>query len=103
PFSEGKRTTPIEVEERLAAMAFKGAGETAIHTTQLQVTAALLRTGLPLEDAIADVLEATCNAVRNDPRAAKWDWRQEELDIRRLGCDLLSKAASPAAGARRPL
>jgi len=73
-------------------MKFKGAGETAIHTPQLQVTAALLRNGSPLDDVVADVLEATCNAVRNDPRVAKWDWRQEEIDIRRMCCDFVSKA-----------
>src|SRR5262249_4304033 len=84
-------------------MAFKGAGETAIHTTQLQVTAALLRTGSPLEDVVADVLEATCNAVRNDPRAAKWDWRQEELDIRRMCCDFVSKAPELSAVLPEPL
>src|SRR5262245_38975071 len=92
PFTESKRATPVDIDARLAGMKFRGAGETAIHTTQLQVTAALLRTGSPLEDVVADVLEATCNAVRNDPRAAKWDWRQEELDIRRMCCDFVSKA-----------
>src|SRR5262249_43688689 len=84
-------------------MAFKGAGETAIHTTQLQVTAALLRTGTPLEDVVADVLEATCKAVTGDPRAAKWDWRQEEHDIRRMCCDFVSKAPELSAVLPEPL
>jgi AAA domain len=103
PFNESKRTAPIEVEERLAAMAFKGAGETAIHTTQLQVTAALLRTGSLLEDVVADVLEATCNAVRNDSRAAKWDWREEEFDIRRMCYDFINKAPELSAVLGEPL
>jgi hypothetical protein len=103
PFSESKRVTPVEVDERLAAMKFKGAGETAIHTTQLQVTAALLRTGSPLEDVVADVLEATCKAVTGDPRAAKWDWRQEEHDIRRMCCDFVSKAPELSAVLPEPL
>src|SRR5262249_32424982 len=103
PFSENKRTPPIEVDERLAAMKFKGAGETAIHTTQLQVTAALLRTGTPLEDVVADVLEATCKAVTGDPRAAKWDWRQEEHDIRRMCCDFVSKAPELSAVLPEPM
>src|SRR5262249_17483423 len=85
------------------AMAFKGSGETAIHRTQLQVTAALLRTGSPLEDVVADVLEATCNAVRNDPRAAKWNWRQEEHDIRRMCCDFVNKAPELSAVLPEPL
>src|SRR5262245_15011583 len=84
-------------------MRFKGAGETAIHTTQLQVTAALLRTGSPLEDVVADVLEATCNAARNDARATKWDWRQEEHDIRRMCCDFVSKAPELSAVLPEPL
>jgi RecA-family ATPase len=102
-FNESNRAMPVEVDERLASMRFKGAGETAIHTTQLQVTAALLRTGSPLEDVVADVLEATCNAVRNDPRAAKWDWRQEEHDIRRMCCDFVGKAPELSAVLPEPL
>jgi hypothetical protein len=97
PFTENKRTTPIEVDERLAAMRFQGPGETSIHLTQLQVTAALLRTRTPLEDVVADVLEATCKAVRNDPQTAKWDWQQEEHDIRRMCCDFVTKAPELSA------
>ena len=33
---------PIDVEQRLAAMAFQGPGESAIHPTQVSVSAALL-------------------------------------------------------------
>jgi hypothetical protein len=104
PFvNEGKRTTPVDVDARLAAMKFEGSGETSVHRTQLQTTAALLRTGSPLEDVVADVLEATCNAVRNDPRAAKWDWRQEEHNIRRMCCDFVNKAPELSAVLPEPL
>jgi AAA domain len=104
PFgNESTRSRPIEVDERLAAMTFKGAGETAIHTTQLQVTAALLRTGSPLEDVVADVLEATRKAARGDLRTLKWDWRQEEHDIRRMCCDFVSKAPELSAVLPEPL
>src|SRR5262249_12870699 len=102
PFAS-ERATPIEVDERLAAMKFKGAGETAIHTTQLQVTAALLRTGTPFEGVVADVLEATCKAVTGDPRAAAWDWRQEEHDIRRMCYDFVNKAPELSAVLPEPL
>jgi len=100
---ESTRVAPVEVDERLAGMTFKGAGETAIHTTQLQVTAALLRTGSPLDDVVADVLEATRNAVLNDPRAVKWDWRQEEIGIRRMCTDFVCKSPELSAVLPQPL
>jgi AAA domain len=104
PFvSKSERTTPIEVDTRLRDMKFKGAGESAIHTTQLQVTAALLRTGCLLDDVVADVLEATRKAVRGDRRTAKWDWEQEEFDIRRMCCDFVSKAPELSAVLPEPL
>jgi AAA domain len=104
PFgNESTRARPIEVDERLAAMTFRGAGETAIHTTQLQVTAALLRTGSPLDDVVADVLEATRKAARGDLRTLKWDWRAEEHDIRRMCCDFISKAPELSAVLPEPL
>jgi AAA domain len=104
PFvSESKRTTPIDVDARLRDMKFKGEGENAIHTTQVQVTAALLCTGYPLEDVVADVLEATCKAVSGDPRAAKWNWREEEFDIRRMSYDWIVKHPELSAMLPDPL
>jgi AAA domain len=91
PLGTAERATLVDVDARLRAMKFQGAGESAIHLTQLQVTAALLRTGTPLDDVVTDVLEATRAAMANDPRAAKWDWEQEEHDIRRMCCDFVAK------------
>ena len=82
---------PIDVEARLAAMQFEGAGEASIHQTQLSVTASLLRTGVALEEATRQVMEATRAAVANDPRAAKWNWRREERKIRRMGAAFIAK------------
>jgi hypothetical protein len=79
---------PIDVDERLAAMRFKGAGNNAVHMTQLQCSAAMLRTGVALEEMARTVLEATHAAVGND---AEWDWRKEELKILRLGADFIRK------------
>src|SRR5262249_47779320 len=41
--------------------------------------------------------------TRNDPRAAKWDWRQEEHDIRRMCCDFVGKAPELSAVLPEPL
>lgn len=97
PLPVTERTAPVDVDARLAAMKFQGAGDSAIHTTQLQVTAALLRTGSPLDDVVADVLAATKHAVADDRRTAGWDWKQEEHDIRRMCADFISKAPELSA------
>ena len=69
-------------------MQFHGAGDSAIHLTQLSVTASLLRAGVSLVEATSTVLEATRAAVANDP---EWDWRREELKILRMGSDFIVK------------
>jgi hypothetical protein len=84
----GERKAPIDVAARLAAMTFGGPGDSAIHMTQLSVTASLLRSGVALEEATHIVLDATRAAVADDPQ---WDWRQEELTILRMGCDFIVK------------
>lgn len=82
---------PVDVEARLAAMCLKGPGDSSVHQTQLSCTASLLRSGVALEETTRIVLEATRAAVANDIRAANWNWREEELDIMRMGCDLIVK------------
>jgi hypothetical protein len=58
---------PIDVDARLAGMKFHGAGDSAIHLTQLSVTASLLRAGVSLLEATRTVLEATRTTAANDP------------------------------------
>ena len=87
----GQDKPPIDVEARLAAMQFEGAGDASIHQTQLSVTASLLRTGVALEETTRHVLEATRAAVANDPRAGKWNWRREERKILRMGAAFIAK------------
>jgi hypothetical protein len=72
-------TNPIDVETRLAAVRFQGAGDTSIHLTQIQVTAALLERGESIDHVVAKVLEATRPA--GDPR---WNWVKEERAIRQM-------------------
>ena len=79
---------PIDVNERLTSMRFKGSGDSAIHVTQLQCSAAMLRTGVALEEMARTMLEATRAAVGDD---AGWNWRKEELKILRLGADFIRK------------
>ena len=82
---------PIDVEARLVAMQFEGAGDASVHQTQLSVTASLLRTGVALEETTRQVLEATRTAVANDLRAAKWNWRREERKIQLMGAAFIAK------------
>ena len=88
PRSADGNKTPVDAEARLAAMTFRGAGDRGVHITQLHVTASLLRSGIPVEDVVAEVLEATRRAVANDPA---WDWDDETLTIERMCYDFVSK------------
>jgi hypothetical protein len=60
-------------------MKHQGGGDTAIHPTQVSVTAALLARGENIESVVEKVLAAT-RAV-GDPA---WDWVREERSIRRM-------------------
>ena len=70
---------PIDVDQRLADMRYKGEGETGVHKTQLSVTAALLNRGVPIDDVIEIVLMATRKAAGKDVDG--WDWYAEEQNI----------------------
>jgi AAA domain len=90
PFEPPAEKTPVDVAERLAAMRFKGRGDSAVHTTQLACTASLLRSGCTVDHVVAEVLEATRKAVAGDARTAKWSWATEELEVRRMCTDFIS-------------
>jgi hypothetical protein len=72
-------TAPIDVETRLTEMRHEGAGDASIHSTQLQVTAALLARGEETDSVVAKVLAAT--RIVGDPA---WDWDKEERAIRAM-------------------
>jgi hypothetical protein len=72
---------PIDVEGRLAAMAYHGPNETAVHPTQVSCTAALLSRGMTLENVVAEVLAAT-QAMAERDGIRGWDWRREEAELR---------------------
>lgn len=73
---------PLDVEERLAAMSYQGAGDAAIHTTQLAVTSSLTSRGVETDAVVAAVLDAT-RAAAGD-YGQRWNWRREEFNIRRM-------------------
>ena len=84
-FDPGYRE-PVNVEERLQNMTYKGPGDSAIRKTQLQVTASLIRGGMSLEAAVLTVLEETQKAAPPD-----WDWDVERLDLERQCYDWVTK------------
>jgi len=81
----------IDVTARLANMRHLGDGETSIHRTQLSCAAALLCHGKTVEETVATILNATRLLMESDARAREWDWRQEELNIRKMASDWICK------------
>jgi putative DNA primase/helicase len=73
---------PVDVEQRLAAMRYQGVGESAIHNTQLSVSAALLNRGTPIEEIVTALLDATRAAAGQF--GERWNWRREEGAIRKM-------------------
>jgi hypothetical protein len=82
---------PVDVEARLAAMKWEGAGDSSIHSTQLHVTAALTSAGEPVAETVERVLAATRIAATGDPDHNKWDWDMERRELERMCFDLVTK------------
>jgi hypothetical protein len=72
----------IDVEQRLADMAYRGAGDSSIHSTQCSITAAMLNRNVPVNEVVNAVLAETKRAAGAD--GARWDWAREEKDIRAM-------------------
>ena len=90
---------PVDVEQRLAAMRYQGTGESAIHNTQLSVSAALLNRGTSIEEVVTALLDATRAAAGQF--GERWNWRREESAVRKMCETWLAKHPPPPAGARR--
>jgi hypothetical protein len=75
---------PLDVEARLSSMSFGGSGESAIHTTQLAVSASLLSKGHEVGEVVGLLLDAT-RAAAGD-YGVRWNWRREEKSLR-LMCE----------------
>jgi AAA domain-containing protein/DNA primase RepB-like protein len=72
----------VDVDARLAAMRYQGAGDTSIHQTQLAVSAALLNRGHSVDDTVDTILQATRAAAGT--HGARWNWGSEARDIRAM-------------------
>src|SRR5262249_8189601 len=77
-------------------------GDTAIHPTQLAVSASLLTHGSSVEEIVEMLLAATRGAAGDAART--WNWQREERDIRGMRTTRLLKHpdAQPARAAARP-
>jgi hypothetical protein len=80
---------PMDVEKRLAAMTYMGGGDSAIHGTQVSVTASLLNSGLACDEVVALVLHATMAAAGDYGR--RWNWQREESAIHKMCLSWIKK------------
>jgi hypothetical protein len=80
---------PLDVDACLAAMTFRGAGDTSIHRTQLRVAAALINRGVAIDAVVAQLIDVTRRAAGSAGK--KWNWRTEETKLRKLCKSWLDK------------
>lgn len=83
PFLEAAKSIgskpPIDVQKRLTAMCYMGGGDAAIHGTQVSVTASLLNAGVPVDEVVSLVLEATRAAAGDYGK--RWNWNREQKAV----------------------
>ena len=87
----------MDVAARLSGMRFGGKGDAAVHPTQTSVTASLLCAGIPFEDVVEQVLDATKRYAGADPRCAGWDWTEERGEIEKMSASWVDKNPDLAA------
>ena len=63
PGVAGAPKDPVDVDGRLANMRLRGPGDSAVHTTVLQVSASELRRGIAVEVVVDGLLDEVCAAV----------------------------------------
>jgi hypothetical protein len=80
---------PVDVAQRLGAMTYMGAGDAGVHQTQLQVTASLVRQGVPIPE-IVDLVLAASKCAAGD-YAARWNWARETRNIEKMCTGALEK------------
>ena len=73
---------PVDVEARLRAMRYEGVGDTAVHVTQLAVSAAMLNRGSSIDDTVDVIMKATQAAAGE--AGTRWNWDHEARDIRAM-------------------
>jgi P4 family phage/plasmid primase-like protien len=72
---------PVDVEARLKRMIYMGGDEDGIHITQIQCSAALLSRGVPVDEVVPYILEAT--KIAAGEYGERWNWEREKKKIRR--------------------
>ena len=72
----------VDVDGRLANMRFRGPGDTSVHQTQVSVSAAMLNRGVPADQVVSTILNATRLAAGAEGQ--RWNWAREERDIRAM-------------------
>ena len=80
---------PIDAEDQLKEMVYQG-DENGIHATQLRVTASLMSRGMPIDEIVAMVLQATKDCVAK-VKGLRWDWTSEERALRKMCTDWAKK------------
>ncbi|MBW5438345.1 hypothetical protein FXB41_27360 [Bradyrhizobium canariense] len=80
---------PIDVQQRLEQMIYMGSGESSIHQTQLQCTAAMLNQGVPKDDVVATIMAYTHRAAGDYGK--RWNWRIEERNTVKMCDDWIKK------------
>lgn len=71
----------IDIDAELAAMEHGGSERTAIHPTQLRVSASMLARGYDDDEIVDRILKATEAAAPSD---ARWNWAAEDRAIRKM-------------------
>jgi RecA-family ATPase len=72
--SDDEHKAPVDIDARLAAMQYGGAGDSAINITRLQVCSAMLAHGIGVEEIVRTVMDATRRCVADNPKCANWRW-----------------------------
>lgn len=72
---------PKDIDALLAGMTY-GGGDAGVHAVQLAVSASLAKKGVPVDDIVNLLLEATKGAAGMD--GDRWNWSREESNIRRM-------------------
>ena len=82
---------PVDIDARLAAMRWHGAGDSSVNVTTLHVMASQLRRGISLKEATEVMLAAAKRCVAGEPGAETIDWQHQELEILWNGAQLINK------------
>jgi hypothetical protein len=87
PRAPGEWKPKVDVDQRLADVAYKGPGNSGVHVTELSVTSSLLCSGMSVESAVLTVLED----LKGKNTTAGWDWDREEHVLRQQCIDWVNK------------